>query len=520
MMYTNKILKSIGAGALFGSLFLIASAASAQTAVSLSDGSGQPGSVVTLTFEFTGDGSLEGLQAEATISNPAAISAVDMTGVCDGAGAVVDSCIFDGGENRLKFAVANGPGSPLPNWTGTIDFTIDAGAAAPQTIDIEWDTADPSFTPASSTDGSIAVTAATAVLNVQPDNLGFGDQQTGTTSAAQFVTVSNDGSDGVDLQISAINFSGEFGASGGTCTVGTVLADSASCSIGVAFSPITDGPKAGQVQVSSDAGSTTNDTVALTGTGVPSDANLTIAPPTHDFGSLDINDPAATQDFTLTNTGDDSLTIGTVSTAAPFSVSSNCNGATLSQLGTPSCTVTASFDPSSAGSFSESLSATSDANNVSASLEGDGTSSPDLSINPPFGPVDLGSAAPGDQLSANGSVTNDGSADGSFSCSLGGPDASVFSTSPSPLSGSVSAGGSVPFSLFCDIPDGANNGDEFEATLSCSGDGNFSGTHQLSCSAFELPAVPVPTMQPWALILFGLLMLLVAGFSLRYFRAN
>jgi len=27
-------------------------------------------------------------------------------------------------------------------------------------------------------------------------------------------------------------------------------------------------------------------------------------------------------------------------------------------------------------------------------------------------------------------------------------------------------------------------------------------------------------MQPWALILFGLLMLLVAGFSLRYFRAN
>lgn len=249
----------------------------------------------------------------------------------------------------------------------------------------------------------------------------------------------------------------------------------------------------------------------------PTDANLVIAPASHDFGTQDINDPAQTFDFTLSNDGvDDSLEIGTASVGgAPYSVSGNCDGETLAPGGT--CVVTVTFDPAAAGSFADTLTVTSDVNTVTADLDGAATATANIVINPPFGPVNLGFGAPGDTLTANGTINNTGSESADVSCSLSGD--AVFSTDPSPLAATVAPGATVGFSLSCALPADAEEGASFSGTLSCDIDGDFAGEHELSCGVSTFEPLPVPTMQAWALALFALMMLLAGAIGIRFFRA-
>ena len=247
------------------------------------------------------------------------------------------------------------------------------------------------------------------------------------------------------------------------------------------------------------------------------DANLTIAPASHTFPSQDINDPDQTTTFTLGNDGaNDSLTIGTASVGgAPYSVTGNCDGETLAPGA--SCVVTVTFAPTAAGTFNDSVSVTSDANDVSATLEGTATATANLVVTPGFGPVNLGFGAPGDTITANGSVENTGSASAALSCSLAG-DAEI-STVPSPLVATIGAGETVPFSLACALPDLAEEGALFTATLTCNVDGDFAGIHDISCGVSTFEPLPVPTMQAWALALFAMMMLLAGFIGIRFFRA-
>ena len=224
------------------------------------------------------------------------------------------------------------------------------------------------------------------------------------------------------------------------------------------------------------------------------------------FGVVDLGNLPVTDTFVAENTGDagSSLTISAFNYAgdAEFTVvTDDCSGATLNDGDT--CSVEIQFDSAANGVFAGTGSFASDANtgaNQDIAITGEADSVANLVINPPFGPVDLGLGAPGDVVSANGSVENTGSASGDFSCVLGGPDAAVFSTTPDPLVGPVAAGDTADFTLSCAIPTGAGEGDVFNATLTCTGD--LDGTHDLSCGASLVPVIPVPTMQPWALALF------------------
>jgi hypothetical protein len=319
------------------------------------------------------------------------------------------------------------------------------------------------------------------------------------------------------LEVTNITVTGDFALDGPSC-IGAVISDGNSCLQDVVSTPQADGATAGTLTVASDAGAMTNDTVNLTGEGLPTDAALTIDPAGFDFGDQDIGDGPVCTDFTLGNTpGNDSLTIGTVTVAAPFTVTGNCNGVELA--GGASCVVEACFDPDAEGAAAETLSATSDAGDVDALLEGNGTAEADVSFTPPFGPVSLGTGEPGTTLSANGSVSNSGSADADVACALDDLTG-VFSTDPSPLAGIVPAGGSIDFTLFCDLPGDAEEGATYEADLNCTVDGVDAGTHNLSCGVSTFQAIPVPTMQNWALALFALMMLLIGGISIRFFRAS
>src|SRR4029077_19294133 len=92
--------------------------------------------------------------------------------------------------------------------------------------------------------------------------LTFGDQQVGTKSASQTVTLSNTGSG--QLTITSIAASGDFAA---TTDCGSTLDSGASCSIFVTFTPTAVGPLSGLITITDD-GAGNPQTVPLNGNGV------------------------------------------------------------------------------------------------------------------------------------------------------------------------------------------------------------------------------------------------------------
>ncbi len=267
----------------------------------------------------------------------------------------------------------------------------------------------------------------------------------------------------------------------------------------------------------------TSDIIEGSVTVIGSDANLVITSPSlpFDFGSIDLDDAPICQDFVLQNVGDnDSLTVGQASAPAPFGIGADgCDGETLAPGA--NCTVGVCFNPTAVGSFSEDVTFPSDANDLSTTVSGQATAESDIVINPPFGPVNLGFGESGDILTANGTVVNNGSLAADVSCEFTSNDSDVFSIDPD-ISGGVSippTGEPVGFELSCALPEDAEEGTQFFGTLECSIDGDFAGQHDLECGVRAFDPLPVPTMQAWALGLFALLMLLVGGISIRFFRA-
>src|SRR5258708_1471474 len=105
--------------------------------------------------------------------------------------------------------------------------------------------------------------AATATtVSFSATSLTFGSQLVGTSSGAQFTTLTNTGS--ATLTFSAA-FSGDFAFAGlGTC--GSSVAAGASCTISVKFTPTAAGTRTGTLTLTDNA-SNSPQTISLTGTG-------------------------------------------------------------------------------------------------------------------------------------------------------------------------------------------------------------------------------------------------------------
>jgi hypothetical protein len=110
-------------------------------------------------------------------------------------------------------------------------------------------------------------------LTASPSSLSFGNENVGSTSSSQSVTVSNPGSSAVSM--SSIGVTGPFGESN---NCGTSLAAGASCTVGVTFAPTASGAATGTLSVNSSAPGSPL-TVALTGTGTSSNTDLALNMP-------------------------------------------------------------------------------------------------------------------------------------------------------------------------------------------------------------------------------------------------
>src|SRR5205823_5860093 len=178
----------------------------------------------------------------------------------------------------------------------------------------------------------------------------FTPQQVSTTSASQVVNVYDLGTD--SLTVSNATVTGDFAIQNGCAAVAP---SGGSCTIKVTFTPTATGTRNGTLTIS-DSSPGSPHTVALSGEGaVPS---AMISPSVLTFPAQPVGTTSAARTVTITSTGLIALEITRVQTSGPFSETNDC-GPSLNDGNT--CTISATFSPTSPNNATGTLQITDNA---------------------------------------------------------------------------------------------------------------------------------------------------------------
>ncbi|MGA3327934.1 MAG: choice-of-anchor D domain-containing protein [Terriglobia bacterium] len=207
--------------------------------------------------------------------------------------------------------------------------------------------------------------AANPLAGVSPGSLTFANQPLGTTSASQPVTLSNAGN--APLAITSITASTNFGATN-TCA-GSVAA-SGSCTINVTFSPTATGPLTGTLTITDNANGVTGSTQTVSLSGTWTAPAVSLSPSSLAFPAQFVGTSSTAQTVTLTNTGNASLTISSITGAWDFSQTNTCG--TSVSVGAQ-CVISVIFNPAAAGTRTGSLSVCNNASGSPQSVALSGT---------------------------------------------------------------------------------------------------------------------------------------------------
>jgi Abnormal spindle-like microcephaly-assoc'd, ASPM-SPD-2-Hydin len=184
-----------------------------------------------------------------------------------------------------------------------------------------------------------ACTGNAPPVTLTPSILVFGSQPVGTTSSAQFLTLTNQ--QNVQLNISNINASGNFSQSN---NCGLMLAPGANCQINVTFAPTAGGTRTGNVSVTDDAGNSPQ-IANLTGNGT---TPLVALSSSHlYYGLVALGSTSPVQTVIVTNKGAAPLSMGTVSASGDYSESDTCAGQVIQT--SLKCSLSIKFSPSITG---------------------------------------------------------------------------------------------------------------------------------------------------------------------------
>ena len=217
-------------------------------------------------------------------------------------------------------------------------------------------------------------TAAGPAVTLSPTALSFGNQAVGSTSAAQTVTLINDG-DAV-LNFSSMTITGDFAE---TNTCGTTLPAGSSCAFDVTFSPTATGPASGNLTINSDAPGSPH-VVTLSGTGIVGPA-VSLSASSLSFGSQTVATTSAPQALTLTNTGAATLNISSITVSGDFALTHDCPAALGANL---SCAISVTFTPTAVGTRTGVVTVVSDAPGSphAVALAGTGLAGPAVAVSP------------------------------------------------------------------------------------------------------------------------------------------
>jgi FG-GAP-like repeat/Abnormal spindle-like microcephaly-assoc'd, ASPM-SPD-2-Hydin len=218
--------------------------------------------------------------------------------------------------------------------------------------------------------------ATGAAASLTPTLAEFGNTAVGLTSGSQLVTLSNTGTK--TLSISRITLTGPQSADfAQTNTCGASLAVGQNCEFQVSFTPSAPGLRRATIQIVDNAFNTPQ-IITLTGTGVTSAPGATLAPGAVSFGNQALGVASSPQPVTLTNTGNASLTIDSITITGPqsseFAETNTCG---TSIAAGAKCTISTTFTPTASGSRSATLNVTDNAGDSpqTAALTGTGISS-------------------------------------------------------------------------------------------------------------------------------------------------
>jgi len=190
--------------------------------------------------------------------------------------------------------------------------------------------------------------AAAPAMQVSPSGLAFSSQVVLTTSAAQYVQLTNNSTatvTGITIATSGTN-AADFTISSNSCSA--TLAAASACSFYVAFKPAAAGARTAAVSVTDSAGT---QAVALAGFGVVSTSSALLLQSVLQFPKETIGFTSPNQSATFENTGDSPLTISSIvlggANPGDFAMSS-CS--TVSPLAAfSSCNVNVTFTPTAGG---------------------------------------------------------------------------------------------------------------------------------------------------------------------------
>ncbi|HWD79203.1 MAG TPA: discoidin domain-containing protein [Kribbella sp.] len=264
-----------------------------------------------------------------------------------------------GGSATITNSTATGTQAPGPIYSCGVGFTLtdgggNSGIFGPSQCQ---NITAPAFPPYLPDNGS--------QLSISPAALSFGSVATGTSSAAQTVTVTNSGT--AAAPVSSVAVSGDFTQ---TNNCGSSIAAGASCTVNVTFTPTAAGSRTGNLTI--NASGVVN-TVPLSGTGVAPGPILTANPGSLPFPDTSVGSASSGQTVTVTNSGTSSASVSGVASTGDFSQTNNCGTLAVGA----SCTVTVTFRPTASGARTGSVSVSSNANNspTSISLTGNGIGS-------------------------------------------------------------------------------------------------------------------------------------------------
>jgi len=281
-----------------------------------------------------------------------------------GASSLTISSIAPTGHNAADFSQTNTCGtSVLAGSSCTISVIFTPTQVGPRIASV-------TITDSAGSPQSV-VLSGTGLSPVQlsSTSLNFGNQVTGTSSAAQTVTVTNIGAQPVS--ISGIAPTGKNASDfSETNTCPTSLPAGANCTISVTFTPAQLGPRTASVSITDNAAGGP-ESIALTGTGVTSGPNVTLSTNSLTFG-LQLLRTTTAQPITLSNYGDTALNIIGITPSGDYAESNNCGSSLAAGA---SCTISVAFTPSARGPRTGTLSLTDNATGSpqSVSLTGTGT---------------------------------------------------------------------------------------------------------------------------------------------------
>jgi hypothetical protein len=278
---------------------------------------------------------------------------------------------------------------------------------------------------------------------VSPASISFGQQDVGVQSAVQTVTITNTGAGPASISAFAVN-NPAFSVTGPALPASVGAGQSVQ--LGVSFTPTAVGPFNGTLTITSTASNSPN-TVALDGSGAVMAGQLALNPTALNFGQVGVGTTSSSQSVTITNTGNAPVTINSISSnLAEFSVGALPLPISLSPL--QNVQVSVAFTPSTATSFSATLTIISTASNspTTLSMTGQGVG-PQFTLSASslnFGSQTVNTtSAP---LSVT--VTNVGVVDLSISAVSVTPSPGAFTLASGPtIPATVTPGNSVTFSV-------------------------------------------------------------------------